>query len=161
MYSDFSFGKLLRHLDGIETVNRPTGSPTEAHMRTVMEGYVACLGATNADAFAVFTEKYLALPRHGEDPVGTKPIVFTGIGEESLADLAQLIDVPFIPVKAELTAPPTFSLTNKGAFSFRLWAEVDGRSLTIDIIEVMTFNDEGKVTEQFAYWGVDNVTLLD
>jgi hypothetical protein len=25
----------------------------------------------------------------------------------------------------------------------------------------MTFDAEGKVTEQLAYWGVDNVTLLD
>lgn len=60
-----------------------------------------------------------------------------------------------------MTSNPTFSLGNKGAMSFRLWAEVDGRNLIIDIIEVMEFNEDGKVIEQLAYWGADNVTLMD
>lgn len=77
-------------------------------------------------------------------------------------DFAQLMDVEFVPIRGEMTAPPSFSLGNKAAMAFRLWAEVAGRKkVMIDIIETMTFNEEGKVTEQVAFWGVDNVTLLD
>jgi steroid delta-isomerase len=160
MYTDFSFGKLMRHLDGIEPLARPAAFPTEEHMRTVLEGYVAALGVSNSAAFAEFAEKYLAMPRSMEDPIGTKPITLT-TGDNVMAEMGQLLDVPFTPIKAEMTSPPTFSLGNKGAFSFRLWAEVDGRNLSIDIIEVMAFNEDGKVIEQLAYWGVDNVTILD
>jgi hypothetical protein len=130
-------------------------------MRTVLEGYVANLGISKSAEFKAFAERYFVTPRLMEDPVGTKPITLGANGDSMEKDMAQLLDVPFMPIKGKMTAPPTFSLGNKAAMSFRLWADVDGRKLTIDIIETMTFNAEGKVTEQLAYWGVDNVTLLD
>ncbi|MEU9352413.1 hypothetical protein AB0D65_15695 [Streptomyces griseoloalbus] len=58
--------------------------------------------------------------------------------------MKQLLDVPFTPKKAELTAPISFSLGNKAAMAFKLWAEVDGRNISIDIIEVMTFDESGR-----------------
>jgi hypothetical protein len=161
MYSDFSISKLLRELDGGEPITRVPGSPTEAHMREVLEGYVARLGVSNADEFAAFSEKYLALPRGGQDPVGSKPFRFEEGKTDFFTETADIYDVPFIPIKGEMTAPPTFSMANQAAMSFRLWAEVDGRYLTIDIIEVMTFSQEGKIIEQMAYWGASNVTFLE
>lgn len=130
-------------------------------MRDVLEGYVARLGASKADEFAAFSEKYLALPRGGQDPVGSKPLRFEEGKTDFFTETAAIYDVPFIPIKGEMTAPPTFSMTNQAAMSFRLWATVDGRDLTIDIIEVMTFNADGKIIDQMAYWGADNVTFLD
>ncbi len=76
-------------------------------------------------------------------------MTFTGDGD-ALGEMGQLLDVPFTPIKAELTAPPTFSFGFRAAISFRLCADVDGRKLTIDIIEVMTFDEDGRVTEQLA-----------
>jgi len=32
--------------------------------------------------------------------------------------------------------------------------------LTIDIIEVVTFDEDGRVIEQLTYWGEDNVQFL-
>jgi steroid delta-isomerase len=157
MYADFSFGKLLRHLDGIQSLTRPDGSPTEEHMRKAVEGYIANLNQPDPE----YSDTYLALPRGGQDPVGTRPITLRGDTEDLMAEMGQLLDVPFTALKAEMTAPPTFSMSNKAAFSFRLWAEVDGRRLTIDIIEVVTFNADGKIGEQLAYWGPDNVTILN
>lgn len=98
MYTDFSFGKLMRHLDGIEPLARPTGFPTEEHMRTVLEDYVAALGVSNSAEFAEFAEKYLGMPRYIEDPVGTKPITLTS-GADVMSEMGQLIDVPFTPIK--------------------------------------------------------------
>jgi steroid delta-isomerase len=156
VYTDFSFGRLLRHLDGVEPLTRLARFPTEEHMRKVIEGYVANLNQFDPG----YVESYLAVPRRGEDPVGTRPITITGEGDDVMSEMSQLLDVPFRPLKAEMTAPPTFSMGDKAAFSFRLWAEVDGRDLTIDIIEVVTFDEDGKIAEQLAYWGADNVTLL-
>ena len=38
--------------------------------------------------------------------------------------------------------------------------QADGRTLTIDIIEVVTFDTDGRVIEQLAYKGEDNVQFL-
>jgi steroid delta-isomerase len=45
--------------------------------------------------------------------------------------------------------------------AFRLFAEMDGCNISIDIIDVMTFDESGKICDFMAYWGVENVALLD
>ncbi len=157
MATEFSFGKLLPHLTSGTPLDRPANLPTEEHMRKAIEGYIDNI--TNPDPD--YAAKYLAVPRTIQDPVGTKPITLRGNGEESLDEMKQLLDVPFTPKRAELTAPISFSLGNTAAMAFKLWAEVDGRDLSIDIIEVMTFDESGKICDQMAYWGVENVTVLD
>lgn len=157
MATEFSFGTLMRHLTSGTELSRPANLPTEEHMRKAIHGYIDNI--TNPDPD--YAAKYLAVPRTGEDPVGTKPITLRGNGQDSLDEMTQLLDVPFTPKTAELTAPISFSLGNKAAMAFKLWAEVDGRDISIDIIEVMTFDESGKICDQMAYWGVENVTVLD
>ncbi|MFJ6062657.1 hypothetical protein ACIQHU_06410 [Streptomyces tendae] len=157
MTTDFSFGKLMRHLTAGTELPRPAGLPTEEHMRKAIEGYIDNI--TNPDPD--YAAKYLAVPRTGEDPVGTKPITLRGSVQDQLDEMKQLLDVPFTPKRAELTAPISFSLGNQVAMAFTLWAEVDGHNISIDIIEVMTFDEAGKICDQMAYWGVENVTVLD
>jgi steroid delta-isomerase len=36
----------------------------------------------------------------------------------------------------------------------------EGAKMRIDIISVMTFDDEAKITSMKAYWGQENVTQL-
>jgi steroid delta-isomerase len=159
MYTDFSFGKLLRHHDSAEAITRPAGSPTEEHMRAVCEGYIANLNAPDP----AYAENYFAVPRSVEDPLGTKPITLQGGvgGQDQLDAMDELLDVPFTPLRAEQTAPVSLSLGNKAALPFKLWAEVDGRTLTIDIVDVFTFDEDGRICDQWAFWGVENVTFLD
>ncbi|MEV5758342.1 hypothetical protein AB0L61_16425 [Streptomyces tendae] len=157
MTTDFSFGKLMRHLTAGTELPRPAGLPTEEHMRKAIEGYIDNI--TNPDPD--YAAKYLAVPRTGEDPVGAKPITLRGSVQDQLDEMKQLLDVPFTPKRAELTAPISFSLGNQAAMAFTLWAEVDGHNISIDIIEVMTFDEAGKICDQMAYWGVENVTVLD
>jgi steroid delta-isomerase len=157
MYTDFSFGMLLRHHDGVAAITRPAGFPTEEHMRKALEGYIANLNAPDPD----YAETYLAAPRTIEDPFGIEPVSLSGTGQEQRDAMSQLIDVPFRPLKAEITAPVSLSLGNKAALPFKLWAEVDGRTLTIDIVNVFTFDEDGRICDQWAFWGVDNVTYLD
>jgi steroid delta-isomerase len=45
--------------------------------------------------------------------------------------------------------------------SFRVFAEVEGRSITIDIVDVMTFNDAGKIADVKAYWGAENISVVN
>jgi len=157
MATEFSFGKLMSHLTLGAELNRPANLPTEEHMRKAIQGYVDNIANPDPD----YAAKYLALPRTLEDPVGTKPMALRGSAQDQLDAMKQLIDVSFTPKRAELTAPISFSLGNKAAMAFKIWAEVDGRDISIDIIEVMTFDESGKICDQMAYWGVENVTVLD
>jgi steroid delta-isomerase len=157
MYTDFSFSKMLRHTDTGEPINRPAGSPTEEHMRKALEAYVANIG-TDDPAFA---ETYFPERRELADPFGTKPMILDNNDPDMLNALGQLLDVPFTPIKAEMTAPVSLSFTNRAAVPFKLWAEVDGRQLTIDIVDLMTFDEDGKIADIWAFWGLNNVTYLD
>ena len=76
-------------------------------------------------------------------------------------DFVKFFDVPFIPKKAELVAPISTSFGNSAAMAFKFYAEVDGQDITIDIIEVVKFNESGEIIEQMAYWGKDNVSLIN
>jgi steroid delta-isomerase len=155
--ADFSFSKLMRHLDEGTLPVRSASSPTEKHMREVMEAYVANIGKDSPE----FAANHLAANLAGEDPVGASgPHPHDGV--ETFAQVIErLLDVPFTPKKAELISPVSFSLENKAAMAFKFWAEVDGRNITIDIIDVMTFDASGKICDIRAYWGVENVTVLD
>jgi steroid delta-isomerase len=157
MSTNFSFSTMLRHLDAGTNLDRPASAPTETHMRSVLEAYVANIGVNDPD----FSARYMATDLTGEDPVGAMN-ESSGSGGGPIAEvMAGLIDVPFTPHRAELTGPVRFTLGNKAAVPFKLWAQVDGRNISIDIIDVMTFDEDGKICDFRAYWGMDNVTVLD
>jgi steroid delta-isomerase len=158
MVTEFSFSAALRHLDEGTRPVKDTAFPTEEHMRKAMQGYIDNIGPTPLPGFA---ENYLAAVRTGQDPVGTAPLNMGADPANPLGGLEKLLDVPFKPQRAELLSPISFSLSNKAAMSFRLFAEVDGRNLSIDIIDVMTFDENGKICDFMAYWGQENITLLD
>jgi len=157
MTTNFSFSALLKHIDEGTSPVRLASSPTELHMREVMQAYVANIGKGDAG----FAEKYLAENLTGADPVGSDPLENGGDSETMAQALSRLIDIPFTPKKAELISPVSFSLENQAAMAFKFWAEVGGRNITIDIIDVMTFNAAGKICDIRAYWGFENVTFLD
>lgn len=155
MYKEFSWKKLMEDLtQNKETLNIPTSRPTEEYMRKVMQGHIDMINKKGNKT----TASYYADNIRAEDPVGTE----TFLGKKGIAeDFAKFFDVPFIPKKAELVAPISTSFGRSAAMTFKLYAEVDGQDITIDIIEVMTFNESGEIIEQMAYWGKDNVKIMN
>ncbi len=49
---------------------------------------------------------------------------------------------------------------NEAAFHFRLTVIAGDHRMLIEPIDVMAFDDDGKVTSMKAYWSPDNVTQL-
>lgn len=49
---------------------------------------------------------------------------------------------------------------NEAAFQFRLTVTVGDNRMLIEPIDVMVFDDDGKVSAMKAYWSADNVTQL-
>jgi steroid delta-isomerase len=49
---------------------------------------------------------------------------------------------------------------NEAAFQFRLTVMAGDHKMRIEPIDVMVFDDDGKVTAMKAYWSAENVTQL-
>ncbi len=49
---------------------------------------------------------------------------------------------------------------NEAAFQFRLTVKAGDGGMVIEPIDVMVFDDDGKVAAMKAYWSADNVTPL-
>jgi steroid delta-isomerase len=53
------------------------------------------------------------------------------------------------------------ALGHEAAFFWRLTVDLgEGGNMRIDIISVMTFDDDAKITSMKAYWGPDDITQL-
>jgi steroid delta-isomerase len=53
------------------------------------------------------------------------------------------------------------ALGSEVAFFWRLIVDLgEGGKISIEILSVMTFDDEGKIASMKAYWGPDNITQL-
>lgn len=118
--------------------------PSEEHMKNVMQSYIDNINKKDADAFlSLFADNMV-----GEDPVGTKPIV-------GLKNLAAFVKQGMAS-KVELVAPIRTSLGNSAAMAFDIYMELEGQDVIIQTIDVMKFNEAGKIIEAKAYWGKDN-----
>ena len=113
------------------------------HMVSVVERY---MDAFNNKDIGIIREMY-AEDAVVEDPVGTDP--YQGI--EAILGFYQ----------GAIDSGPTLSLNgqvrcagNSAAFPFL----VRMGEMTINIIDVFDFNDDGKVVRMRAYWGPDNMS---
>ena len=88
-----------------------------------------------------------------EDPVGGE----VHIGRQAIHGFysAMAAGGQFEPEIVTLRA-----LGHEAAFFWRLVMNLGDAGMRIDIISVMTFDDDAKITSMKAYWGPDNITQL-
>ena len=121
---------------------------TEANASTV-ERYLELLEKGQADAIA---ELY-ATDATVEDPVGGE----VHIGRQAIHGFYSKL--PGTNNETEIVT--SRALGNEVAFAWALTVNLgEGGRMRIDIISVMTFDDEGKIASMKAYWGPDNITQL-
>jgi steroid Delta-isomerase len=87
-----------------------------------------------------------------EDPVGSE----VHIGHQAIRGFYD--SLPSNGAQADVVT--LRALGNEAAFHWTLTLDFGGSGMRIDIISVMTFNDDGKIASMKAYWGPDNVTQL-
>lgn len=124
---------------------------TETQMKFAMEQYIKGFNQKDADLLiSLFADEAKI-----EDPVGGGRFVE---GKAAITDFYQqavtMVD------KLELVAPVRGSHGNSAAMAFRIYMELEGKKITIDCIDVMTFNDEGKIADMKAYHGPRGMTDL-
>jgi steroid delta-isomerase len=88
-----------------------------------------------------------------EDPVGGE----VHIGRQAIRGFYANVG----GVKAEANVVTLRALGHEAAYFWGLTIDLgEGGKMRIEIISVMTFDDEGKITSMKAYWGPENVTQL-
>ena len=84
-----------------------------------------------------------------EDPVGTE----RKVGREAIREFYQL----GVSMGVKMTLESEIRIAgNEAAFAFRLEADTPDGTMTVRPIDVMVFNDEGKVTSMRAFFGPTN-----
>ena len=87
-----------------------------------------------------------------EDPVGGE----VHIGRAAIRGFYSSVE----NVKAQTEVLTLRALGSEAAFHWTLSIDFGDNGMRIDIISVMTFDDEGKIASMKAYWGPENVTQL-
>jgi len=123
--------------------------PTETEMKAAVQAYVD--GFNNADADAIMA--LFAANAVIEDPVGS-PL-------KSRAQFEQFIrqGVRF-GARLALAAPIRGSHGNAAAMAFTVTFEDGVRRITTNSLDVMTFDDEGKIVFMQGFWGPGDASVL-
>ena len=113
--------------------------PSEATMKAALQAYIDHFNAGDADGLtSLFADDAIV-----EDPLGTPPHK----GKDAIH--AFYVDAMKNGAKLALSAPIRGSHSNAAAMAF----EARVGSLTVRIIDVMTFDETGKFTTMKAYFG--------
>jgi steroid delta-isomerase len=127
--------------------------PTQAEMKAVMVKYVERVNAGDADGVVALYADNATI----EDPVGSQP----------RADRAAIVDLYQKAVagnvRLRIVAGPYGSFTNATAMAAEVRVDspvgVSGQTPTrIPLIEVMTFDDQCRISSMRAYWGSEEMT---
>ena len=114
-----------------------------ATIRSAVEGYCAAFGARDQDA-------YLGLFADGawiEDPVGTP----RHEGADALRAFFEQTTSMADSMELRLTGPVRVA-AGECAFPMQARPVIGGATYAVDIIDVMTFDDAGKITTMRAFW---------
>lgn len=122
---------------------------TPETMAAAVHAYVDAFDREDAEAAV----SLFAVDASVEDPVGTP----AKVGHDEIRAFYEAS----MATGAKLRLEGPVRLTGEyAAFAFRVQLTLDGKLLTIDVIDIFRFNAEGKVTEMKAYFGPSNMTGL-
>ncbi len=114
---------------------------------TAVHRYLELVSKGQADAIA---ELY-ATDATVEDPVGGE----VHIGRQAIRGFYGNIE----NVRAQTTVTTLRALGHEVAYFWTLAMDMgEGAKMSIDIISVMTFDEDGKIASMKAYWGPENIT---
>jgi steroid Delta-isomerase len=115
---------------------------SEQKMKEGLQAYIDTFNRADAAGIAdLYAEATV------EDPVGS-PLKK---GKKEIAEFYQM--AVQTGAKLKLAAPIRGSHGNAAAMAFDVELNMPAGRMVIRVIDVMTFNDEGKFTSMRAYWG--------
>lgn len=122
--------------------------PTSAEMKAVMTQYAALVSAGDAKAVVALYADNATI----EDPVGAP----AHSGREAIAKFYQ--DACASGVKINVLSGPNGSFGNSAAMAAEVLVDVPGQGPTrIELVEIMEFDAQGKISAMRAYWAQDDM----
>jgi steroid delta-isomerase len=120
----------------------------QSDMKAALQAYIDGFNAGDADAImALFADNAVI-----EDPVGS-PLKSRAEFEEFIRDGVRF------GARLSLAAPIRGSHGNHAAMAFVVTFVQDGVRYTTNSMDVMTFDDAGKITRMNGYWGPGDVVV--
>jgi steroid delta-isomerase len=118
--------------------------PTQAEMKAALQAYVELFNAGNLDGLAeLYAEDAVV-----EDPVGTPP-------QRGRAAVKEFYRAAMATgSRLQVVAPARGSHGNAAVLVFQVVLPNGAR---INVADVMTFNDDGKIASMRAHWGPEDV----
>lgn len=121
---------------------------TEKQMRFAMQAYIDLFNARDGKGLAALFADNARI----EDPVGGTMIVNGRAAiDEFYHSAVTMVD------RLKLAAPIRTSHGNAAAMSFDIHMKIEGRPVLIRAIDVMTFDNDGKIIDMKAYHGPGDV----
>lgn len=122
-----------------------------ALMKSVLQRYIDGFNADDAEAIVdLFADDATV-----EDPVGSDPIKGKAAIEQFYRRAVTM------NVRLALAAPIRGSHSNAAAMAFDITFSMDGKEVFTRAIDVMEFNNEGKIIRMRAYWGPDDTKVKE
>ena len=122
------------------------GASRETILETVQRYVDLVAGGTGAEVIELYAEGATV-----EDPVGSDVLTT----REQILAFYSALDT----MEQTATLGPVRIAGNEAAFCFELASKVGDQTYTLAPIDVMTFDDDGKITSMRAFWsGEDMVT---
>jgi steroid delta-isomerase len=126
-------------------------TPDADAIRSAIASYTERHSAGDVDGVvALFTPD-----AHVEDPVGSAAHVGHDAVRAFFAGTHELCD----RLELVLTGPVRVA-GQRAAFPMVARSHVGDLTMEIDIIDVMVFDDEGRVAEMYAYWNMDDARTI-
>ncbi|MDI6911035.1 nuclear transport factor 2 family protein [Nocardioides sp.] len=116
-------------------------------VREVVDRYVELVATgPSEDIVALYAEDAVV-----EDPVGSEPRV----GHAAIREFYSTLDG--LDQRTRLLAVRIAG--GEAAFHFEVVTRADGATYTLAPVDVMAFDDGGRITSMRAYWGEDDLTV--
>lgn len=125
--------------------------PTEHDMKAALETYIDAFSTRDADKLV----SLFAADATIEDPVGSEPVR----GREAIAAFYR--EGVKVVTHMALSAPVRGSHTNAAAMAFDFEMDINGQRIRTSAIDVMEFDEDGKIRRMRAYWGPSDSRELD
>ncbi|MDJ0394868.1 nuclear transport factor 2 family protein [Rhodococcus sp. G-MC3] len=116
-------------------------------IRSAVTNYLDTVGnKPSADVAALFADDATL-----EDPVGTEPLA----GREAIEKFYSALDAA--QCTTELLDIRTAG--NSAAFRFRVNTDTGEQTIRIEPIDIMTFDDQARITSMRAFWSQDDISF--
>ncbi|MFI5663217.1 nuclear transport factor 2 family protein [Streptomyces sp. NPDC051684] len=123
---------------------------TDQVKKQVLQRYVDCWNADDVEGvLALYADEATA-----EDPVGTE----AAVGIEAIR--AKMLPGKGQVIRITLDGPIRTTYTNRAAMAFTLDCWFGEEAKRVKVIDVISFDDHGKILALEAHWGDDDIMPL-